>query len=52
MNETYVAKLDGRKTLSEYEMRIATDADGYLELKALTVLRSRIMITFNGGTDN
>lgn len=48
MHANYVAKLDGRKTLSEAEMQIATDADGYLELKALTVLRSRIMITLEG----
>ena len=45
MNATYVARLDGRKPLSESEMLIATDADGSLELKALTALRARIMIT-------
>ena len=45
MNATYVARLDGRMPLSVDEMRIATDADGYLELKELTILRSRIMIT-------
>ena len=48
MNATYVALLDGRKTLSEPEMLIATDADGSLELKALTALRARIMITREG----